>query len=605
MSKMFEAFEMTSEAHFLVGNCPECGAPKYQWTKSVGVWTCPKCRSTFPLDGEAVANPAVDPVDDMIDDTVPPEVDEEVPEEVPEEEATPESLPPKMTPEEAEDAQGEPEEPKEGVSSTDEELEESIQREGYFDKRMEIDDDPTGEHQDTPEELNTWLSKHPKIEGEHEDGYKSPTLKESYMSELDLENREAEDLLQSDEGLLDEEESEDRYFCLDCEHEGPISELDDSITCPECGSDNLEVTYDSDEEVADYEDYDSDDIEGDVDSYDDLAEGPDVGEDLHESWGHAGGPPKPEDYDDDESFEAAQDSYDSWVEHELDARKDEPRESRAKSGFNEAFVFKPGEGGDWGNIEEVPNEQKVDYEALPSEPTEEHTYRTRIIHNGVGETREFKAMSSKEAMVKVAKWLFSGQVTDNGIIGEGGSVRPFSARNLGEFFTMHRMSGNPEQVVWIKNQDTGLYVYDQEGKQFTQKQQYKREARNRPFHEAEDDVGNVDKFPEPEGVESKVFDQSGTFSALHAALNWLQERGYSVGRLCNDAPIGFKQGEWDISKWWNLSSEDKGVLDGAVISDDFRSGPVTVMFGIEKLNKPQQRSDDTPVLTLKPWGSAQ
>ena len=434
-----------------------------------------------------------------------------------------------------------------------------------------------------------------------------------------------------------------------------------TITCPECGSDNLEVTYDSDEEVADYEDYDSDDIEGNVDSYDDLAEGPDVGEDLHESWGHAGGPPKPEDYDDDESFEAAQDSYDSWVEHELDARKDEPRESRAKSGFNEAFVFKPGEGGDWGNIEEVPNEQKVDYEALPSEPTEEHTYRTRIIHNGVGETREFKAMSSKEAMIKVAKWLFSGQMTDNGIIGEGGSVTPFSARNLGEFFTMHRMSGNPEQVVWIKNQDNGLYIYDQEGKQFTQKQQYKRESVNTegknslpfreaeddvgsidnftkptvrlehlpaldditlmtddedkyivcdlkghngllvegwwatsPFfwwdfesveedyddpeplpgtslgylskdkaiqdiidkggsvfsqapiqsiHEAEDDMGNVDRFPEPEGVESKVFDQPGDFEALKAATDWLIAKGYSVGRLCNDAPVGFRQGK--------------------------------------------------------------
>ena len=71
--------------------------------------------------------------------------------------------------------------------------------------------------------------------------------------------------------------------------------------------------------------------------------------------------------------------------------------------------------------------------------------------------------------------------------------------------------------------------------------------------------------------------------------------------MCQDAPIGFKQGDWDISKWWNLSAEDKSKLDGAVLSKDFRNGPVKVVFGIENLSKPQT-DDDEPVMTLKAWG---
>ena len=53
MERKFEALEMTPEAHFLVGDCPECGAPKYTWEKRLGEWHCPKCNSVFSIDSEA------------------------------------------------------------------------------------------------------------------------------------------------------------------------------------------------------------------------------------------------------------------------------------------------------------------------------------------------------------------------------------------------------------------------------------------------------------------------------------------------------------------------------------------------------------------------
>lgn len=47
INKLFESFFMTPEAQLLVGDCSECRTPKYQWTKFLDEWTCPKCKSTL------------------------------------------------------------------------------------------------------------------------------------------------------------------------------------------------------------------------------------------------------------------------------------------------------------------------------------------------------------------------------------------------------------------------------------------------------------------------------------------------------------------------------------------------------------------------------
>lgn len=65
------------------------------------------------------------------------------------------------------------------------------------------------------------------------------------------------------------------------------------------------------------------------------------------------------------------------------------------------------------------------------------------------------------------------------------------------------------------------------------------------------------------------------FHAVVAAEKWCEERGYSVGEMQCDAPRGVLKGEYHITKWRNLTQEEREQLDG-VMEGDMRLGPVTV-----------------------------
>ena len=79
--------------------------------------------------------------------------------------------------------------------------------------------------------------------------------------------------------------------------------------------------------------------------------------------------------------------------------------------------------------------------------------------------------------------------------------------------------------------------------------------------------------------ENKItFESKETFRAYNDAEKYLEERGYSVGRMCGSSPTGFKKGNWDIAKWRNLSSSDKKLLDGWIEGEDKREGIITIVF---------------------------
>lgn len=72
------------------------------------------------------------------------------------------------------------------------------------------------------------------------------------------------------------------------------------------------------------------------------------------------------------------------------------------------------------------------------------------------------------------------------------------------------------------------------------------------------------------------FEDTGTFEAYHAAKQWCRDKGYSVGQMCGNEPIGIlKESDMWIAKWKNLSAQEKSELDG-IMSGDFRNGPVNV-----------------------------
>lgn len=83
-------------------------------------------------------------------------------------------------------------------------------------------------------------------------------------------------------------------------------------------------------------------------------------------------------------------------------------------------------------------------------------------------------------------------------------------------------------------------------------------------------------------VFEKTFPATGTFEAVGAAEKWLKENGYAYGSMQRDAPIGIAREEETsyISKWRNLGG-DASLLNGAMVSDDFREGSVTIVLDHE------------------------
>lgn len=76
----------------------------------------------------------------------------------------------------------------------------------------------------------------------------------------------------------------------------------------------------------------------------------------------------------------------------------------------------------------------------------------------------------------------------------------------------------------------------------------------------------------------KVFTSLKTFSAFYAAEAFCKERGFSVGSMQREAPIGVIRGDYNVQKWRNLRPEDKKALDGFIVGEDKRNGPVTVLL---------------------------
>ena len=72
-----------------------------------------------------------------------------------------------------------------------------------------------------------------------------------------------------------------------------------------------------------------------------------------------------------------------------------------------------------------------------------------------------------------------------------------------------------------------------------------------------------------------VFKGNGsTFSAKYEAEKWLKENGYSYGPSCVGGPQAVIKGDYCISKWHNLSSKEKSLVDGTL--DAGREGVATL-----------------------------
>ena len=75
------------------------------------------------------------------------------------------------------------------------------------------------------------------------------------------------------------------------------------------------------------------------------------------------------------------------------------------------------------------------------------------------------------------------------------------------------------------------------------------------------------------------FMPDGTFGAISSAEVYLKDLEYAVGSMEGSNPIGFLYEAASISKWGNLSEDDRLRLDGVIIPDpEFREGGALILF---------------------------
>lgn len=78
-------------------------------------------------------------------------------------------------------------------------------------------------------------------------------------------------------------------------------------------------------------------------------------------------------------------------------------------------------------------------------------------------------------------------------------------------------------------------------------------------------------------MKQRVFNNEGTFQANYAAKEWLDARGFSYGPSQACAPTAVWFGDCIISKWRNLSPQERRDAH-ATIEGDLREGPVRIIL---------------------------
>lgn len=78
--------------------------------------------------------------------------------------------------------------------------------------------------------------------------------------------------------------------------------------------------------------------------------------------------------------------------------------------------------------------------------------------------------------------------------------------------------------------------------------------------------------------EKHIFKEEGTFESLWAAERWCKENNYDEGSMSSPYPIGLMKGKYvDIPwKWKNMNAKERNLVDGVIVSNDFREGEVIV-----------------------------
>lgn len=609
--------------------CPECGAPTSEWveTRDYLNWHCPRCGNDFPIDAAYEEAPEfhdstydLDMTEEISDDEWDALDDKDL-DDLEEALGSSKKNLPKLAPPENKSSQPEGEvttyrNPPHHVSDLGtNDFGRKGMKEGFFDKRIEVLD---GEHCDNQEELDAELAKHPKIEGEHEDGYKSPvreSLEDGSSGSLDELTSEYPELSEDIELVFN--------YCVRLFNALESSGADD-ITSGDIDSmirDSQLSGAIEDDEDADL-DEDRESIRYIFDQFEEEL-GEEEAQELIERIEDAACDTKEssEFLEDTKKVKGGYQNIGKKGKHSKKPMSKKAADDQRKAMFANGYH----EGVDTGKIQvsdsiaslidmfmpELAGDMKTQ---IANGNTEALRVALRQIDKGISknisgisekvirEYRSFRESAMSELDLERQEAEATGEEWNNpleedhfvcfacdaeGSIDEldevdGEYLCPscgstdidiFQTDDIGDvyddespedilqeaFGDTSRDQLNARSVLkfW---QDKELTIPDYQDRVDATANEFEvapewikdivgedEEGENsRPFRESDEledeDIGDVSAFPVPEGNKTLTWTMSDDFEAYNAAEHWLTDRGFSIGRLNGDAPVGFKEG---------------------------------------------------------------
>lgn len=83
-------------------------------------------------------------------------------------------------------------------------------------------------------------------------------------------------------------------------------------------------------------------------------------------------------------------------------------------------------------------------------------------------------------------------------------------------------------------------------------------------------------------AEMEFQNDGNDFSGYYESVDWCHAHGYNNGSMDAGArgnPIAIQKGEYTLPwKWHNFEPSDKKLIDGVIISDNWRNGSVKVLI---------------------------
>lgn len=74
------------------------------------------------------------------------------------------------------------------------------------------------------------------------------------------------------------------------------------------------------------------------------------------------------------------------------------------------------------------------------------------------------------------------------------------------------------------------------------------------------------------------FSSTEYFEAINQARNYMNDRGYYIGAMCQDEPMACSTKANHIAKWRNIDRSEWPLVEAVIVSNNMRNGPFVSVY---------------------------